>query len=157
LRTVLTTTNLFGQPVAYAADPMSPTAVKVTARMPKDLKPGAMATTGEGLAARRATNLYKGTTAAGTQVVLLPVPILRSGLSSSSPSGVRPFGYMAPASGKFADGRPIDTSVTPGMTMGSVAARNALLSMPKAGDAFVTVYASDQSGSMNHGYSVAAK
>lgn len=153
-RTALTTTNPLGQPVGFVADPMDAAALKVTARAATELKSG-VTKTSETLPARRATNLYKVTTTTDNQLVQLTFTGFGSGLSAMF--GPRLSGNTAPASGAFRDGRALDTSATPGMVMGTASARTALWAVPKAGDTYFTIYASDLNGSLNHGYSVTAK
>lgn len=151
LMTQASSVNPLGQTITYVGDPADPAAVKVKARPATALTAG-MTKMGETLADRRATNLYKLTTTADNQALLLSFSGLGSGLSGM----VGLVGFMAPASGRFADGASLATSQTSTM-MGGVTAHNGALLLPKAGDYYFAVYASDLSGSMNHGYAVTAK
>lgn len=151
VRTTLWTTNPLGQSIGFVADPADALAVKVTARAATPLALGGPKNA-EVLPARRSTNLYKITTAADNQVVVVAFSGLGMGLVAGN--GPRLIGYMAPKSGVFRDGRIVETSATPAMMAGWVSARTALLHVPKAGDFFLSVYSSDLTGSMNHSYSV---
>ncbi len=142
------TVGPFGQTIYYSADPTDMAAPTVKARAATDLKFGT-AKTGESISDKRATNLYKLTTTADSQVVHMQFTSLGTGWSS----GVRPIGYTAPASGKFSEGQAFDSwgvGFTP-------ATRNVLQLVQKKGDAYTAVLASDQSGSMAHSYTVTAK
>ncbi len=152
LQTQVTTVNPLGQTVGYAADPADPAAVKVKARAATALTAG-MTKTGEMLAERRASNLYKLTTTADNQALLLSFGGLGSAFTGA---GAGIVGAMAPGSGHFGDGASVAPSVTISM-MGAVTAYNSVMVLPKAGDYYFAVYASDQSGSMNHSYAVTAK
>ena len=152
LQTQVTTVNPLGQTVAYVSDPADPAAVKVKARAATALTAG-MTKTGEMLAERRATNLYKLTTTADNQTLLMSFGGLGAAFTGA---GAGIVGAMAPSSGHFGDGASVSPSVTVGM-MGVVTAYNSAMVLPKAGDYYFTVYASDQSGSMNHSYAVTAR
>lgn len=152
LQTQVTTVNPLSQTIAYAADPADPAAVKVKARAATALTAG-MTKMGEMLADKRATNLYKLTTTADNQTLLMSFSGLGSALTGA---GAGLVGAMAPSSGHFGDGASLATSVTVGM-MGAVSAYNSVMVLPKAGDYYFAVYASDLSGSMNHSYAVTAK
>lgn len=154
VRASVSTTNPLGQAVGYVADPADPVAPKVTARAPFELRLGGQKT-GEAIASRRATKLYKVSTPADGQLLQLTFNSFGTGLyTSMSP---RLVGYMAPASGSFRDGRAIETSATPGMMMGTFMSRTAMVAMPKAGDAYFAIYTSNLDGSPDHSYSVVAK
>jgi hypothetical protein len=154
LQTQATTVNSLGQSVSYVADPADQAAVTVKARVATVLTTG-ITKTGELLADKRATNLYKLTTTADNQALLLSFSGLGSALSGGF-MGPSLSGAMAPANGHFAEGAGLGTSATSGM-MGVVTARNGVLMLPKAGDYYFSIYTSDLSGSMNHSYSVTAK
>lgn len=147
-----------GQDVGFVSDPADKLAVQVTGRPPTVLAQG-MTKSGEALADARATNLYKLTTAADNQVAVVAFTWLGTALAGSA--GMAPkvtlVGYLAPASGRFRDGFGLDTSETPGMAASTVAARNSLMLLPKAGDYYIAAYASDLSGSANHSYSITAR
>jgi len=138
----------------YTSDPSDAAAIKVTARMATELKAG-MAVASQSIGAKNGTVLYKLTTTADNSVVQLAFTGLGAGLSGvASP---RLIGAQAPASGKFGDGRSFDTSATP-VTMGmGIAARNGFMLLPKMGDAYFSVYASDFSGGMTHTFTTTAK
>lgn len=142
------TVGPLGQTVYYSSDAADMASPTVNARAATELKFGT-AKTGESIAEKRATNLYKFTTAADSQVVHLQFSSLGTGWNSS----VRPIGYTAPASGKFGEGLAFDSWGT-GF---SPTVRNVLQILQKKGDGYTVVLASDQSGSMAHGYSVTAK
>lgn len=151
-----------GQNLGHASDPADKNAPQIMARPATALTSG-MAKTGEllGQAATgtRATNLYKVTTAVDNQVVHLAFSGLGSALSAPymPPRSPGLGGYMTGGSGQFRDGRSFESSETPGMAAMTVSARNALLLLPKAGDYYFAVYATDLSGSMNHGYTVTGR
>jgi hypothetical protein len=154
VRTALSTTNPLGQSVGFVADPADTVAPKVAPRTPFELRLGGLKN-GESIAARRATKLYKVTTTADGQLVQVMFTNFGTGLyPATSP---RLLGYMAPTSGSFRDGRAIETSATPGMMMGTLFARTALIAMPKAGDAYLAIYTSNFDGSPDHSFTVTAK
>ena len=152
LQTQVTTVNPLGQTIGYAADPADPAAVKVKVRAATALTAG-MTKTGETLGDRRATNLYKLTTTADNQALLMSFSGLGTALTGA---GAGLVGVMAPTSGHFGDGASLSPSATITM-MGAVTAYNGVLMLPKAGDYYFAVYASDLGGSMNHTYAVTAK
>ncbi len=147
-----TTVGPFGATIPYVSDPADTAAPQVKARTATALTLGT-AKTGESISEKRATNLYKFTTAADSQVVHMQFTSLGMGWASGW-NPVRPTGYTAPASGKWSEGQAFDSWATGSM---ATTARNVLQVVPKKGDAYVAVLASDLSGSMAHTYSVTAK
>lgn len=154
LPTQVTNLGQLDQTLDYIADAADPAAVQVTARPPTVLTAG-VTRTGETLADNYATNLYKLTTTADNQALLLAFTALGTGLNVAY-SGVSLVGHMAPASGRFGEGASMLTSGAGGV-MGPVTAFDNVLVLPKAGDYYFSIYASDLSGSMNHTYSITAK
>jgi hypothetical protein len=151
-----------GQNLGHASDSADKNAPLLMARPATELTSG-MAKSGEVLgpaaAGLRATNLYKLTTAVDNQAVHLAFSGLGSALSVPymPPRNAGIAGYLAPSSGQFRDGRAFESSETPGMVAMTVSARNALLLLPKAGDYYFVVHATDLSGSMNHGYTLTGR
>lgn len=146
------TVGPFGNTIYYVSDPSDAAAPQVKARAATALTLGT-AKTGESVSDKRASNLYKFTTAADSQVVHMQFTSLGTGwVGGWNP--VRPIGYTAPASGKWSEGQAFDTWATGTM---ATTARNVLQIVPKKGDGYVAVLASDLSGSMAHTYSVTAK
>lgn len=146
------TVGPFGNTISYVSDPTDAAAPQVKARAATALTLGT-AKTGESVSEKRATNLYKFTTTADSQVVHMQFTSLGMGWVGGW-NAVRPIGYTAPASGKFSEGQAFDTWATGTM---ATTARNVLQVVPKKGDGYVAVLASDLSGSMAHTYSVTAK
>ena len=142
------TVGPFGQTTYYISDATDVAAPQVKARAATALTLG-MAKAGEKLSEKRATNLYKFTTAADSQVVHMQFGSLGAGWLG----GTRPIGYTAPSSGKFSEGQAFDSWGSGLMS----STRNVLQIVAKKGDGYAAVLASDQSGSMGHTYSVTAK
>lgn len=143
-----TTVGPFGQTITYVSDAKDTAAPQVKARTPTALAFG-MPKIGETIAEKRATNLYKYTTTADSQVVHMQFGALGTGWSNF----VRPSGYTAPASGKFSEGQAFDSWASGGAAV----VRNVLQIVAKKGDGYSAVLASDQSGSMAHNYSIMVK
>lgn len=158
LRLAVVQKNAQGQDTGFVSDPTDKLAVQVTGRAPTVLAAG-VTRSGEVLAEARATNLYTLTTAADNQIAEVAFTWLGTALAGSAgaPPKVTLVGYLAPASGRFRDGVALDTSETAGMAASTVAARNTLMLLPKAGSYYFVAYASDLSGSAGHSYSVTAR
>lgn len=142
------TVGPFGQNIYYVSDAADKAAPQVKARAATALTLG-MAKAGETISEKRATNLYKFTTAMDSQVVHMQFGTLGAGWTG----GLRPIGYTAPASGKFSEGQAFDSWGAGAVPM----TRNVLQIVAKKGDGYAAVLASDQSGSMGHSYSITAK
>lgn len=141
------TVDPFGKTLAYVGDPKDTANPQAKARAATVLTLGTPKI-GETISERRATNLYKFTTAADSQVVHMQFSNLGAGFGYS-----RPVGYTAPASGRFSEGQAFDS-----WGVGySPSARNVLQIVQKKGDAYAVVLASDQNGSATHTYSISAK
>lgn len=141
------TTGPFGQTITYVASAADKGAPQAKARAATALTLGT-GKTGETIAQKRATNLYKVTTTADNQVVHVQFSSFGAGWSYA-----RPMGYFAPASGKFSEGQAFDS-----WGVGySPTTRNALSLVAKKGDQYAAVLASDQSGSVGHTYTIMAK
>jgi len=142
------TVGPFGSTTYYVSDSNAMAAPQVKTRAATVLTLG-VAKAGESITEKRATNLYKFTTAADSQVVHMQFGTLGTGWSPY----VRPSGYTAPASGKFSEGQAFDSWAS---GMGGTT-RNVLQIVQKKGDGYAAVLASDQSGSMAHTYALTAK
>lgn len=150
----LSTLTPLGTPVQFVSDPKDPNAPQVTATTPVVLNAGA--TVGnQMIVANGRTVLYKFTAPADNYVTQLTMSVLGSGLLGGVTAAPRVQGQMAPNSGRFADGLPIDTSAT--VSGGMLQGRNTLLYMPKIGDYYFAVFTDNLSGSTNHSYSMLAK
>jgi hypothetical protein len=161
LRVGLMQKDRLGANLGHASDQADKNAPQITARAATALTSGTGKTgevLGQATAGLRSTNLYKLTTAVDNQVVHLAFTTLGSALGTPYMPGRNASiaGSMAPASGQFRDGRSFESSETPGAAM-MVGARNALMLLPKAGDYYFAVYASDLSGSMNHSYTLTGR
>jgi len=150
----LSTQTPLGTAVQFVSDPKDPNAPQVTATTPVVLNAGA--TVGNQLiGANFKTVLYKFTAPADNYVTQLTLSGLGAGLLGGVTAAPRVQGYMAPTSGRFADGLPIDTSAT--VVAGMLQGRNTLLYMPKIGDYYFAVFTDNLSGSTTHSFSMLAK
>lgn len=129
--------------LGYALDPASANAPQVKARPAKALTLGT-ALSGEKLAAAKATNLYKLTTGADAQVLVLSFATT-GGLATNALGGA-----LAPSSGRFAEGQIFYASQ-------NMAAQTALLLVPQKGDAFIAVHAAGLNGGADWGYDLTVR
>jgi hypothetical protein len=154
LSMTLSSVTPLGTAVRYVSDPKDPNAPKVVATTPVVLNAGA-GVNNQTIAAANGTVLYKFTTPADNYVTQLNLSGLGAGLLGGVMAAPRVQGYMAPTTGRFADGLPIDTSAT--VVTGMLQGRNTMLYMPKAGDYYFAVFTNNLSGSATHTYTVKAK
>jgi hypothetical protein len=150
----LSTQTPLGTAVQFVSDPKDPNAPQVTATTPVVLNAGAPVGN-QMIAGSYKTVLYKFTAPADNYVTQLTLSALGAGLLGGVTAAPRVQGYMAPTSGRFADGLPIDTSAT--VATGMLQGRNTLLYMPKIGDYYFAVFTDNLSGSMTHSFSMLAK
>ena len=154
LAMTLSSVNPLGMAVRFVSDPKDPNAPKVVATTPVVLNAGA-GVNNQMIAATNGTVLYKFTTPADNYVTQLNLSGLGTGLLGGAKAAPRVQGYMAPTTGRFADGLPLDTSAT--IVTGMLQGRNTIMYMPKAGDYYFAVFTNNLSGSTNHTYTVKAK
>lgn len=150
----LSTLTPLGTAVQFVSDVKDPNAPQVTATTPVVLNAGAPVGN-QMIVANNRTVLYRFTAPADNYVTQLTLSGLGSGLLGGVTAAPRVQGYMAPTSGRFADGLPIDTSAT--VMAGMLQGRNTVLYMPKIGDYYFAVFTDNLSGSMNHSYTMLAK
>ena len=154
LAVTLSSLTPLGTTVRYVSDPKDPNAPKVVATTPVVLNAGA-GVDNQSIGAVKGTVLYKFTTPADNYVTQLTMSNLGTGLRGGIVAAPRVQGYMAPTTGRFAEGLPLDTSVT--VVAGALQGRNTVLYMPKAGDYYFVVFTSNLSGSVTHTYTMKAK
>jgi hypothetical protein len=156
LQVQLSSRTPLGQAVSYISDPKDQKAPQVTARTPFAVELG-KAHDAQGIAMPSTTALYKVTTAADNYVAQISLSSLgaplRGGIFVQPP---RVLGYLAPASGRFSEGAPLDTGYNFDM-MGALTGRDALVLVPKMGDSYLALYTSDLSGSAMHSFSLKVK
>jgi hypothetical protein len=101
------------------------------------------------------TVLYKFTTPADNYVTQLSLTMLGTGLVPPAATAPRVIGNLAPTTGRFADGLPLDTALN--ISGGMVVGRDTMLYMPKMGDYYFVLYTEDLSGSASHTYTIVAR
>lgn len=143
----VTTRNAIGNVVRYVSDPADMNAPRPVGRTPVSL---IQATPQNGLAfpGDRTTGFFKVTTQADNQVAWLNFTGL--GASLTGFFAPRIVGHVAPASGRFSEGVPFDSSTGTGM-------RSALVYLPKAGNSYFVVHPDDVRGGTMYTYSLTAK
>lgn len=129
--------------LGYALDPASSGAPQVKARTATALTLGT-AQSGEKLAAAKATNLYKLTTGADAQVLVLSFATT-GGLATNVLGGA-----FAPSTGRFAEGQLFYASQ-------NMAAQTGLVYVPQKGDAFLAVHAAGMNGGADWGYDLTVR
>lgn len=145
LRLVLQGKDPLGGEVTYVMDPADRNAPQVSARMPVALALG-MPRMGDSFAAPGQTVLYKITAPADEQVLVLTYSGLGTNLLNT-----QLVGYVAPASGRFAEGRSHRT-FTVNMNL------LAFDLLPKMGDYYLAVMPSGLGGgTMGYGYTLTAR
>lgn len=133
-----------GRSLSSITDPADTMAPQVTARAPTVLTAGA-AKTGESIASNQATNLYKLTTVMGMddQVALLRFANVGSALQTAAIISA-----VASTNGRFGEGYYVAPSF-------NGATATALLLLPKAGDAYLSVTSQRLlGGAANYGYDI---
>ncbi|MFO0574364.1 MAG: hypothetical protein U1A78_10210 [Polyangia bacterium] len=145
-----------GTSLGYISDAKDQRAPQVTARTPFAVMLGTVHDMQQ-LAAPSTTALYKVTAAADNYVAQISLTNLGTALKGTVfMQPPRVLGYVAPASGRFADGAPLDTGYNLDAT-GNFVGRDALVLLPKMGDSYLALYTSDLSGSDKHGFSLRVK
>lgn len=152
LAAALSSATPLNQMVQYASDPADSKAPQVTARPPVLLNAGAGVTL-QKLGTPNTTVLYKYTSPADNYVATLNL-VIPSGSALVLPSP-RIVGNQAPATGRFAESYPLDTSTT--LSGSLVTARNVALYLPKAGDHYFSLYTDDLSGATDYSYQILLK
>lgn len=134
-----------GQEVLYVLDPIGKHNTQVAARSGAVLTQGVLLT-GESISAPMVSNLYKVTTGADDQVLVLALSSLGSGLINASPLGV-----LSDDGGRFSAG----TFVLPSLR-GS--AGTMLGYLPRAGSYHLALTTADLTGAMTgYGYGITAR
>jgi hypothetical protein len=143
----VSTRNVLGNVVRYVSDPADMSAPRPVGRTPVTL---IQATPLNSLAfpGDRTTGFFKVTTQADSQVAWLSFTGL--GASLTGAFAPRLVGRAAPASGRWSDGVPFDSSTGTGQ-------RNGLVLLPKAGNSFFVVHPDDVRGGTMYTYSLTAK
>jgi hypothetical protein len=149
----LSSMSPLGTPVLYVSDPMDPLAPQVTATTPSVLN--AAQPVGNQVFNTTPTVLYKFTSPADNYVTQILLNNLGIGLLPGVGGTPRVLGYMAPTTGRFADGLPFDTSNT--VVMGALTARNVMMLMPKMGDYYFALFTENLSTSAAHTYTIEVK
>jgi hypothetical protein len=126
----------------------------VSARTPIALNAGA-GVTNQAIGAANSTALYKYTSPADNYVATLSLSGLGAGLLPVLAAPPRIIGNLAPTTGRFAEGYPIDSSPTVAGAM--LTARNSTLYLPKAGDYYIALYTDNLTGSPAHSYTLTLK
>lgn len=156
LQVQLSSGTPLGQTVAYISDPKDQKAPQVVARTPFAVTLG-MAHDAQKIGQPSTTALYKVATGADNYVAQISLSMLgaplKGGIFVQPP---RVLGYLAPSTGRFAEGAPLDTGYNFD-SMGTLVGRDALVLVPKMGDSYLALYTSDLSGSDDHGYSLKVK
>ena len=134
-----------GNKLGYALDPGSSNVPQVTARAATALTLGT-ALTGEKLATPRRSNLYKLSTTADAQVLVLSFATT-GGLATNALAGA-----VAPSSGRFAEGQIFYAS----QSLGS-GAQTGLAYVPLKGDSYVAVLPANLNGGSDWAYDVTAR
>ncbi len=157
LQVGLTSQTPLGQSLNFISDPMDTKTPQVTARTPTALNDKSDSTN-QSIPAPSSTTLYKFSTPADNYIVLtrLHGMPLGSALRFGAVPPPRVIGQMAPATGRFAEGMPFDTSRSIDM-MGLLVAHNFLTYVPKGGDLYFAVYTDNLTGSANHSYTILPK
>lgn len=132
-----TVNDPFGKPVSYTTAATDAMLAMSSARTPVPLSNN-VAKAGESLASPRASNLYKLTTAAANQLLLLSYTSLGTELAVQSP-GLST--AIAPASGKFSEG-----VILPWTWNGTAMKGQLVTDMPVAGDYYLATFRQDYGG-----------
>lgn len=155
LQVGVTSPTPLGQPVSFISDPADAKAPQVTARTPIALNDKSDSTN-QSIAGPSQSTLYKFSTPADNYIILTRLHTLGPALRFGAVPPPHVIGQTAPATGRFAEGMPFDTSRSIDM-MGLLVAHNFVTYVPKGGDVYFAVYTDNLTGSANHSYTILPK
>lgn len=135
------------QLVSYVSDPMDPLAPAVTSRPAMPLTPGT-ALANQSFPSPRSSNLYKFSNPTDDQILLAQFTALGAAFVGAGSTALQ--AAVAGADGKWSGGQFADTS-----SDGQAAPTRTMLAyLPKAGDAFLSVFPTSFGGSAAHTYTM---